>query len=88
MEKPERFTEKIQWRKLYENDPRISRCIDKLTFKQYVREKIGAGLSPYYPSEYELKMFNIVGLMDRNPDNIGKVIKLIWYHLTFMIPYT
>lgn len=40
---PKRFTEKIQWLKLYENNPVISRCIDKLRFKQYVREKIGDG---------------------------------------------
>lgn len=43
LDKPERFTEKTQWRKLYDNDPRITRCINKLTFKQYIREKLGDG---------------------------------------------
>ena len=33
----------MQWRKLYDNDPNITTCINKLTFKQYVREKIGDG---------------------------------------------
>ncbi len=43
LDNPQRFTEKTQWRKLYEDDPKITRCIDKLTFKQYVREKLGDG---------------------------------------------
>lgn len=43
LDNPQRFTEKMQWRKLYEDDPRITRCINKLTFKQYVREKLGDG---------------------------------------------
>ena len=43
LDNPKRFTEKTQWRKLYEDDPRVTRCINKLTFKQYVREKIGDG---------------------------------------------
>lgn len=43
LDNPQRFTEKTQWRKLYEDDPRITRCINKLTFKQYVREKLGDG---------------------------------------------
>lgn len=38
---PKRFTEKIQYRKLFENNPVIARCIDKLTCKQYVIEKLG-----------------------------------------------
>ena len=42
-EHPERFTEKIQWRKLFEHNKIVSRCVDKLSFKQYVREKIGDG---------------------------------------------
>ena len=43
LDNPKRMTEKTQWRKLYENDPRITRCINKLTFKQYVRERLGDG---------------------------------------------
>ena len=43
LDHPRRFTEKVQWRKLYETDPRRSVCTDKLTFKRYVHEKIGAG---------------------------------------------
>ncbi len=43
LDNPQRFTEKAQWRKLYEDDPRITRCIDKLSFKKYVREILGDG---------------------------------------------
>lgn len=45
LDNPVYFTEKIQWRKLYEDDPIRKRCTDKLSFKQYVREKIGDGYS-------------------------------------------
>lgn len=41
LENPKRFTEKIQWRKLYENDPRYSALADKYAVREYVREKIG-----------------------------------------------
>ena len=43
LEAPVRFTEKTQWRKLYENDPRITECINKLTFKHYIEENLGKG---------------------------------------------
>lgn len=43
LDNPKRFTEKIQWRKLHDTNPLISYCIDKLSFKQYVREKLGEG---------------------------------------------
>ncbi|MCR4643715.1 MAG: hypothetical protein K5697_17030 [Lachnospiraceae bacterium] len=43
LDNPYRFTEKTQWRKLYENDPRITRGVDKLTIKQFIREKLGDG---------------------------------------------
>ncbi len=43
LDHPKRFTEKQQWRKLYENDPRLPQIVDKLTFKQYIRERLGEG---------------------------------------------
>ena len=43
LDNPKKFTEKIQWIKLYSDDKRISTCIDKLKFKQYVRESISGG---------------------------------------------
>ncbi|MCU0862110.1 MAG: hypothetical protein MUE65_07310, partial [Methanomassiliicoccales archaeon] len=38
---PRTFNEKIQWMKLYYDDPSIARCIDKVTFKDYIGEALG-----------------------------------------------
>ncbi|MBQ9244888.1 hypothetical protein IJ182_01320 [bacterium] len=38
---PERFSEKIQWLKLYDNLPEKSTLTDKLKVRDYVKEKIG-----------------------------------------------
>ena len=43
LDNPQRYTEKAQWLKLYHRDPLMTKCVDKLTFKQFVREKIGNG---------------------------------------------
>ncbi len=43
LEHPKLFTEKLQWIKLYYDHPDMRRCIDKIDFKDYVREKIGDG---------------------------------------------
>lgn len=45
LDNPKRLSEKIQWRKLYEKDSRRTMCVDKRTFKKYVRDKIGEGHS-------------------------------------------
>lgn len=37
---PTRFTEWIQWQKLYTNDPVMATCIDKITFKDYALDKL------------------------------------------------
>lgn len=39
--KPELFTEKIQWLKLYQRNEDYTRMVDKVAAKEYVREKIG-----------------------------------------------
>ena len=41
IDNPKTFNEKIQWYKLYYNDPLIVKCIDKVTFKDYIKETIG-----------------------------------------------
>lgn len=51
LDNPERFTEKIQWRKLYDKNPVYPRLVDKLQFKEYVKEKIGDG--------YTTKLINV-----------------------------
>lgn len=38
---PERFTEKIQWLKLYDRKEEYTRMVDKITAKEYVAERIG-----------------------------------------------
>ncbi len=38
---PITFNEKIQWRKLYDNNPKYSLCSDKVLVRDYVKEQIG-----------------------------------------------
>jgi len=39
---PKSFSEMLQWIKLFYHDPDMSRCVDKVAFKDYIREKIGS----------------------------------------------
>ena len=41
IENPRSFSEQIQWIKLFYRDPKMSRCADKVTFKDYIKEKLG-----------------------------------------------
>lgn len=41
LEDPHRFTEKIQWRKLYDRDPIYTKLSDKFTVREWVSSKIG-----------------------------------------------
>ena len=43
LENPRYFSEMMQWIKLFYHDPRMTRCADKVTFKEYVKEKLGDG---------------------------------------------
>ncbi len=43
LETPKLFTEKLQWIKLFYAHPDMKRCVDKIDFKDYVKEKIGDG---------------------------------------------
>ncbi len=46
---PQRFSEKIQWYKLYYKDPEMIRCVDKYDVRSYVEEKgLGSILVPCY----------------------------------------
>ena len=40
-EEPQTFNQKIQFRKLYDNNPLYSVCADKYAVREYVKEKIG-----------------------------------------------
>ena len=39
LRKPERFTEKLQWYKLNYKNPIMSKCVDKYTVREYIKEK-------------------------------------------------
>lgn len=39
LQNPTRFTEKLQWYKLYYRDPLMKRCVDKYDVRDYVRER-------------------------------------------------
>lgn len=43
LENPKSFSEMLQWIKLYYHDPIMSRCVDKVLFKEFIREKLGKG---------------------------------------------
>lgn len=43
IDNPVRFTEKIQWMKLYYTSKEIVQCIDKVSFKKYIADKLGDG---------------------------------------------
>lgn len=43
LEHPKTFNEKLQWYKLYYHHPDMPRCVDKVTFKDYIAEKLGEG---------------------------------------------
>src|SRR5690625_7655133 len=39
LKNPKRFTEKLQWYKLFYRDPLITKCADKYQVREYVKEK-------------------------------------------------
>ena len=41
LDDPQTFNEKIQWLKLYNHDPLITKCADKYLAREYIKEKIG-----------------------------------------------
>ena len=43
LENPKSFSEMIQWIKLYYHNPVMSRCADKVLFKEYIKEQLGEG---------------------------------------------
>ena len=44
LKNPQRFTEKMQWYKLYYRDPKMIQCVDKYDVREYVESK---GLDQY-----------------------------------------
>jgi hypothetical protein len=44
--RPRRYTEKVQWRKLFDLDPRYAIFCDKLATRRYVAERLGEAVLP------------------------------------------
>ena len=57
LDNPKSFNEKIQWIKLYYNDPLMTKCADKYLVREYIKEKIG--------EEY---LIPLLGVWDRAED--------------------
>lgn len=53
---PELFTEKLNWLKLHDRNPKYSRLVDKYEVKQYIRETIG--------DEYVIPAYGVWGHFD------------------------
>lgn len=46
---PKTYNQKLQWLKMYYNDPLMERCVDKAEFKRYIEERLGEGYTvPLY----------------------------------------
>ena len=58
IDNPRSFNEKMQWLKLYNEDPLLTKCADKYLVREYVKEKIG--------EEY---LIPLLGVWD-SPDDI------------------
>ena len=41
LDNPTGFNEKMQWMRLHYHDPLMTRCVDKCSFKDYIREVVG-----------------------------------------------
>lgn len=57
LDNPQRYTEKIQWRKLYDDNPLYSVLADKYAVREWVKEKIG-----------EEHLIPLLGVWDRAED--------------------
>ena len=43
LDTPKSFNEKLNWIKLYYKNPLMTKCVDKITFKDYIKETLGDG---------------------------------------------
>ena len=41
LDNPKTFNEKLQWLKIHNHNPEYTRIVDKITFKEYIAEKLG-----------------------------------------------
>ncbi|MFD3155946.1 ATP-grasp fold amidoligase family protein [Haloimpatiens sp. FM7330] len=57
LKKPKRFTEKLQWYKLYYRDPLMTQCADKYSVREYIKSK-----------GYEDILIPLYGVYDKSDD--------------------
>lgn len=66
LESPQRYTEKIQWYKLYYRDAKMHICADKYLVREYIREKgLGYILNDLYAVFETPDMISVDGLPDK-----------------------
>jgi hypothetical protein len=58
IENPRRFTEKLEWLKIYDSTDLKTYCSDKITVREYVKKKIGEDISIPIIGVYD-KFYNI-----------------------------
>jgi hypothetical protein len=80
---PVTFTEKLQWMKLYYENPDLSRCVDKYEFKNYIAEKLGDGYTAKMlkcwdrPEDVSLDGLPVQFVLKSNCQSDGKYIKIV-----------
>ena len=67
LENPQLYTEKVQWRKLYDHNPLYTKCADKIAVREYVAEKLGTNVND---SRVFTKWFGIWGSAEEIDWNI------------------
>lgn len=83
LDNPTLFTEKIQWMKLYYKNPDMSRCVDKIEFKKFIRERLGEGYTAELidiwnsPREVDLKKLPEKFVIKSNCQSDGKDIYIV-----------
>lgn len=73
LDNPKSLNEKMQWMRFNYHDPLMTKCVDKVTFKDYIKETIG--------SEYVVPLYGVwTNVNDINFDDLPKkfAIKSNW----------
>ena len=73
---PTRFTEKLQWYKLYYRDPDMLRCVDKYEVRAYLRERGFQDLLPRCFGVFDSPDLLPVSQLPDRPENFGEMVRL------------
>jgi len=66
LKSPSRFTEKLQWYKLYFRDPQMTQCADKYRVRDYVKSKgLGQILNKLYAVHNDIEEINLDSLPEK-----------------------